>query len=821
MADDSGDGLRAGPNLDPLELAVAQARVEAAMFGNAERVALGRYQLSEKLGAGGMGVVWGAWDPELERHVAIKLVQAGTDGTRILGEGQALAKLSHPNVVAVHDVGTIGDQIYVVMEWVRGKTLRAACEGRDRRAVLRIYREAGAGLAAVHAAGLVHRDFKPENAIVGDDGRVRILDFGLATTAGGSGAAGTPRYMAPEQERGAATPASDQYAFCAALREALGKLPPWIAAIVDRGQARDPEARFASMAELLRALDRDPARVWRRGGIAIGVLAIAGVAFVLGRSGSAGVEPCGGGAAEIAALDRGVLAHVEALGVYGAGEARRLAPALEAYRDRWTRAHHAACMAHERRELTDAHYERSMRCLERSRASYRSALDVLAAVPAARLADAAVAVQALPDAERCVSDARLSTVVPPPAAIAADVTRIEHAIDAARIRAIAADPDAAKVLATLSADAERLGYTPLVAKARLAYGFALGHGGDTAAAIMPLDRAISAAIEANDDVTAVEAYARLVWATAVSTSADSATPEEALATLPIIERIARRLGPSGGFVGPLLLNNVGIAYMAKPDEAEAARWFTRAREAWERSKDPGLELAYIPSNLALTVTDRAQQRALLDETAARFTATLGPDHPFALEFRTRAAMFVQHPGEAARAIEEGCAKMRALHPHLAMQIYFCTYEVGWLAVERGDDAAARAAFTAILATPGDDNYHALARIHLAMLDGDPHAQRDAAALGDTLAKSTAWWLRVYAADAFLVAGNLDRARDLLDDTSAGHAQVYYQRRIARVRYLRARAHHDREAAAAAAAWYREAGGYERALAELDAITGSR
>src|SRR5205823_4758556 len=126
-----------------------------------------------------------------------------------LAEGQALGKLSHPNVVPVYDVGVVEDQVYLVMEWVQGTTLRAyAGSPCSRRELIEAYRQAGEGLAAAHRAGLIHRDFKPDNAIRGDDGRVRVLDFGLARSDGDGGVesvkrlAGTLRYMPPEQAAG-------------------------------------------------------------------------------------------------------------------------------------------------------------------------------------------------------------------------------------------------------------------------------------------------------------------------------------------------------------------------------------------------------------------------------------------------------------------------------------------------------------------------------------------------------------------------------------------------------------------------------------------
>ena len=149
--------------------------------------ALGRYVVLGRLGAGGMGVVYTAYDPELDRKVAVKLLRSGqhADGTsaaRLLREAKAMARLTHPNVITVHDVGTLGAQVFVAMEFVAGPTLRAwqAPAPRGWRELLAVYVQAGRGLAAAHAVGLVHRDFKPDNVIVGDDGRVRVLDFGLA-----------------------------------------------------------------------------------------------------------------------------------------------------------------------------------------------------------------------------------------------------------------------------------------------------------------------------------------------------------------------------------------------------------------------------------------------------------------------------------------------------------------------------------------------------------------------------------------------------------------------------------------------------------------
>ncbi|MGZ3460429.1 MAG: serine/threonine-protein kinase, partial [Archangium sp.] len=286
------------------------------------RTLAGRYTVLNPLGRGGMGEVVAAYDARLDRRVALKLLRQDWDSsqsqhdleTRMLREAQAMARLSHPNVVAIYDVGTLEDgAIFIAMEMVEGQTLRRWCEQpRTWRETLAVYLAAGRGLAAAHEAGLVHRDFKPENVLVGRDGRVRVTDFGLAR-AGSSqvetpsntpmplppGALdspltlqgtllGTPRYMAPELLRaGPADTRSDLFAFCVALYEALYKqhpfsgvtqaestvaqlegrmkpppantdVPAWVGRILEQGLRAEAAQRPASMEKLVAALEDDP-----------------------------------------------------------------------------------------------------------------------------------------------------------------------------------------------------------------------------------------------------------------------------------------------------------------------------------------------------------------------------------------------------------------------------------------------------------------------------------------------------------------------------------------------------------------------------------
>ncbi|MCY1004395.1 serine/threonine-protein kinase [Nannocystis pusilla] len=225
--------------------------------GDAGPAKIGRFVVLRKLGEGGMGVVYSAYDEQLERKVALKLLRGEIRGqqqsvgqARLLREAQAMAKLSHPNVAQVYDVGPFGDAVFIAMEFVSGGSLKdwLLREDRSWRAVLGAYLQAGHGLAAAHGAGIVHRDFKPDNVIVGDDGRVRVVDFGLArhdehavVLPGGPPPSassveltqigtfiGTPAYMAPEQLlREPADALSDQFSFCVALFESLNGYRPF------------------------------------------------------------------------------------------------------------------------------------------------------------------------------------------------------------------------------------------------------------------------------------------------------------------------------------------------------------------------------------------------------------------------------------------------------------------------------------------------------------------------------------------------------------------------------------------------------------------
>ncbi|MFV8756397.1 protein kinase domain-containing protein [Nannocystaceae bacterium ST9] len=275
---------------------------------------IGRYVIDECLGVGGMGIVYSAWDPKLDRKLAIKLVRArlgsagGTRGrNRLMREAQALARVRHPNVITVHDVGAHEGRVFVAMEFIEGTTLQQWLEHereRPYRRLLDVFLQAGRGLAAAHRAGLVHRDFKPENVMIGNDGRVLVLDFGIArgpaTSAGVDPAdaqdgetkpepdefarservedgmtrpgaiVGTPSYMSPEQRRSRPLDGrSDQFSYCVALWEALSGERPFgegpaqkLLARMRLGQVRAMRRRDVPR-RVIQALHRGLA--WNRG----------------------------------------------------------------------------------------------------------------------------------------------------------------------------------------------------------------------------------------------------------------------------------------------------------------------------------------------------------------------------------------------------------------------------------------------------------------------------------------------------------------------------------------------------------------------------
>jgi hypothetical protein len=759
---------------DRIARSVAKARIASALFARDRRVTFGRYQLLEQVGAGGMGVVWGAWDPELERRVALKVLHpsATRDRERVLREGQALAKLSHPNVIPIFDVGVVDDQVYLVMEWVRGATLRAfEAEPREARAIVDVYRQACAGLVAAHGAGVVHRDFKPDNAIVGDDGRVRVLDFGLAAPLEAAHApagrvAGTPRYMAPEQAAGGAVDASaDQFAFCVSLRDALAAhgraTPRWLATIVARGTAAEPAARFSSMVALATALAMDPARAWRRRGVVAVALAGAAAAFVVGRA-RANAPPaprCVGAEAELARRwnpeVRGAMtAHVSGLGPFGAHEAEPLAGELDTYARGWIAARTQTCLAHDRGELPPAQYARRVGCLARAGAALASAAEAMTETTPAALGGALVAARSLPSTDGCAGEDG-ATVAPPPDAIAARVVEIGGEVERARVLAMAASPRASEVADAAVVAARGTGYAPLLARALATQGWAR-RPGDRAASAALLAEAFHAALRAGDDVLAVEAYARARF---VASRAPDFAPVEAERVM--VEELGARSADTGRFALALLYNNLATERLVADDRAGARDLLRRALATWQPpigDAAQDLELLVVPRNLALVEDDPERRAVLSREAAVGYERVLGAAHPWTINARIQLAVLTPDAGAAARAFAATCAAIPAWHPALREG---CAYEAGWLAIQRGapDEAAAMMAIAQGDVTGGERRAQLqIASAYLVVATDPARAVADMARLAAELADGSGWWNHADAADALAVVALAEEAR---------------------------------------------------------------
>jgi tRNA A-37 threonylcarbamoyl transferase component Bud32/tetratricopeptide (TPR) repeat protein len=548
-----------------------RARLEAPSPGSV----VGRYVIRERIGAGGMGEVFAAHDPELDRVIALKLIRdkvrrsEADDVTqreceRLRSEAQALARLSHPNVVHVYEVGqhAVGGRMFLAMELVEGPTL-ATWRPRSLAELLEVYVQAGRGLAAAHSAGLAHRDFKPGNVLVGGDGRVRVVDFGLATPArqveeqtstishdsdeprersGASSLAGpgTLPYMAPEQAfAGTGGAAADQFSFCVALFEAVygarpfpaatvmqllaklesctiefpatpppyGRVPRWLRLLLVRGLSRAPEHRFPSMDELLAVLTRDRSKPWRRVGFAAavsGVTTLVLLAVLAPSKPFALPDPTLDGVWDGERREQLEAAFDRVEAPWANGSEAAVLSGIDRWSARWIDV--ARATQHTRdplaRRTADA-------CLASMREQAHATIEALISSEPELLVGAVAAIDALPEPSRCQGGE------------ASGLARIDSELLLPQLRSLA---DAAAQrglgnfeLARTSADvvlrtATSHGWTALELAALRQRGLAAIDAGDRPAGLADLARARELAVRTGDRATEIELWVDIAWA---------------------------------------------------------------------------------------------------------------------------------------------------------------------------------------------------------------------------------------------------------------------------------------------------------------------
>jgi eukaryotic-like serine/threonine-protein kinase len=641
-----------------------------------------RYVLLDRIGAGGVGMVLEAYDPDLDRRIAIKLLHLRRTGDAdgLLREGRAVAQLNHPNVVTVHDVGKVGGQVFIAMERIKGASLRSwlDAEPRDLGSILDVFAQAGRGLAAAHRAGIVHRDVKPSNILVGDDGRVRVVDFGLALgskeldadgparTISQTSVAGTPAYMSPEQHRGERLDArSDIFSFCvalwlavfgerpfrgdtvAALRASVlegtrepppgnTRAPAWLIGLLERGLASDPDDRPASMDELLDELTRRRRRtpVAVVGG-AIGIaLAAAGLTWGLADRGAEPASLCQGAPDRIAevwtaARAKTVTTAFTATAREGAGEiAAQVIANLDGYTADWSQMYGDACRAtHERGEQSERLLDLRMRCLDRNLEVVDHLIDLFITRVDPQVIDRAIlASRRLPPMSACDDEERLMAAVPPPAPeLAGRVAPLETAI--ARAEALYLAGRYADVVTTLEPvldDLDALDHAPLSARALHRLGQAYGHterAGDTEETLARAAR--QAARGHLDDLSARIWLALLDHR--INVSEEFARARD---LVPVAETAIERAGNPPKLRGNLLTMQTGLANAESRFE-DALALLEQARECYlEAGGDPA-DLADARRNLGALLLQLGEDERARTELEAAVTASeqaFGPRH---------------------------------------------------------------------------------------------------------------------------------------------------------------------------------------------------
>ncbi|HUQ02901.1 MAG TPA: serine/threonine-protein kinase [Kofleriaceae bacterium] len=691
----------------------------------AEDAHYGRFISLGVIGQGGMGVVLRAHDPELDRNVAIKVLAPALFGARdpssdqrLQREAQAMAKLSHPNVVHVYEMGRAGSSSFIAMELVEGSTLRRWLTDRSRpwRDVVAAFIACGRGLEAAHDAGLVHRDFKPENVLIGADQRPRVTDFGLVATGVtfdsadlGDGSPisgltvrgaviGTPMYMSPEQWMSKDVDArTDQFAFCVALWEGVygerpfsgrtsnevrdnvlaGKLrdvpdgkdakrvPRWLEATLRRGLAVNRDDRWPSMTALLAQLDRPAPRRWPWAVAAAGVLGAGAVTAALVLGSPAAPDPCPDPRARLAGVwDAGVAERVTraftaASPGLAAEMAARIRPQLDAYATRWRDVTLAACKATKVEGTQSPQLlDQRMVCLDRRLAELQSLTAALATADRARVSSAIEAVAALGDLDVC-SDKERMLAFPPPtdAALRRRIDAVESEIAAARASEYTSKPSERHERAKHAVEAARAtGYLPVLVHALEEAEMAAIGNDDVAAAIEVARELAQKAAEARDDE--LSAFA---WTNLIRMLARTHKREEAAALDPVAaSAVARSGSPPGLRYG--LYTAQGVRHMYAQELDESVKAYSAALDV----ADSDVKRASAKMSLAQAIYMRdgaTKALPVLEEGLALTEQAYGKAHPYTadgLVLRSQMLLEVKDLAKSQEAAERALAIRRVV-----------------------------------------------------------------------------------------------------------------------------------------------------------------
>lgn len=654
---------------------------EAGAAGGGAGSRLGRYVILYRLGSGGMGVVFAAYDPELDRKVALKLVrlETGSPAAReaLRREAQAMARLSHPNIVAVHDVGGEGDGVFLAMDLIDGVTLDEwlKLEKRGWRDVLRVFVQAGRGLAAVHAAGVVHHDFSPRNVLVTAEEKALLSDFGLAREPGrpdlhpaDEAVRGTPAYLAPERLSGVAIdPRSDQFSFCAALYRALcgtvpfpadspehylervrqgalappqkgRRVPRRLLTLLRRGLDAWPENRFATMPELLGKLEAALRRPRALLAAAVAV-PLAAAAIVLLKPPAPAPPPDRLAGVWSAAQQQSVRKALLRLDpAAGARAASQLESEIGAYAARWRAidedGHRMAL-----RDGAGLVRDRQRLCLDARRAELRALIARLEAWQDRSLEPAVRAVHGLSDLGSCadVRGLRDLKAPPPDARKRRAMAPLQNRLEEQRmLLETGGVPDLALV-DRLVAQALRLGYLPLSLRAHeIRAMIRMDRGAPGAQA--DLEAALQAAVATADPVS----QARIFGLLAEDIGLTEGRFADARVWRDLAESGLAALGPGHEEVAARVLRSLGGVALAEGDHREAARRYRQSLALAERlwGKE-STRLTLILNNLAVTVGSgeggSPEAMALLRRALAIGERSYGPDSPIVVNPLTNLA----------------------------------------------------------------------------------------------------------------------------------------------------------------------------------------